>query len=71
MYDDWTKLQEDHMNGRFRTEEEYKQAEARLIQEYNDLFMAYSDQYTTALGVDVNIREEAWIKAYDSMIDKT
>lgn len=71
MYDDWTKLQEDHMNGRFRTEEEYKQAEARLIQEYNDLFIAYSDQYTTALGVDVNIREEAWIKAYDSMIDKT
>jgi hypothetical protein len=40
-----------------------------LIQEYNDLFLAYSDQYTTALGVDVAIQEEAWINAYDSMIN--
>ena len=69
--DDLLQLEQDRANGRFQTEADYEAAKALLIQEYNDLFLAYSDQYTTALGVDVAIQEEAWINAYDSMINQT
>lgn len=69
--DDLLQLEQDRANGRFQTEADYEAAKALLIQEYNDLFIAYSDQYTTALGVDAAIQEEAWINAYDSMINQT
>lgn len=69
--DDLLQLEQDRADGRFQTEAEYEEAKARLIEEYNALFLAYSDQYTTALGTDVAIQEEAWITAYDSMINQT
>ena len=69
--DDLIQLEKDRADGRFATEAEYEAAKEQLIREYNDLFTAYYDQYTTALGVDLNIQEDAWITAYDSMIDKT
>ena len=69
--DDLLQLEQDRANGRFQTEADYEAAKALLIKEYNDLFLAYSDQYTTALGVDVTIQEEAWINAYESMINQT
>lgn len=69
--DDLLQLEQDRADGRFQTEAEYEEAKARLIEEYNALFLAYSDQYTTALGTDVAIQEEAWIMAYDSMINQT
>lgn len=69
--DDLLQLEQDRANGRFQTTAEYEEAKARLIEEYNALFLAYSDQYTTALGTDVAIQEEAWIMAYDSMINQT
>lgn len=59
------------VDGQFATDAEYYAARDKLIAEYNDLFMAYSEQYTTALGVDTAIQEDAWITAYDHMIDKS
>lgn len=64
-------LEQQRADGQFATDEEYYAARDRLIQEYNDLFLAYSEQYTTAMGVDVSIQEEAWINAYENMINKT
>ena len=69
--DDLMQLEQDRANGRFAIEGSYEAARDQLIQEYRDLFIAYSEQYTTALESDINIQEEAWINAYDSMIDQT
>lgn len=64
-------LEEARAAGQFATEAEYYAARDQLIAEYTDLFTAYSEQYTTALGVDTAIQEEAWINAYDDMINKS
>ena len=64
-------LEEARAAGQFATEAEYYAARDQLIAEYTDLFTAYSEQYTTALGVDTAIQEEAWVNAYDNMIDKS
>ena len=64
-------LEEARVAGQFASEEEYYAARDKLIAEYTDLFTAYSEQYTTALGVDTAIQQDAWIKAYDGMIDKS
>ena len=64
-------LEEARAAGQFATEAEYYAARDQLIAEYTDLFTAYSEQYTTALGVDTAIQEEAWINAYDDMIGKS
>ena len=64
-------LEEARAAGQFATEAEYYAARDQLIAEYTDLFTAYSEQYTTALGVDTAIQEEAWINAYDNMINKS
>lgn len=64
-------LEENRAAGQYATDEEYYAAKDQLIQEYNNLFRAYSEQYTTALGVDTAIQEEAWINAYQNMIYKT
>lgn len=69
--DDLMQLEQDRANGRFAIEGSYEAARDQLIQQYRDLFIAYSEQYTTALGSDINIQEEAWINAYDSMINQT
>lgn len=69
--DDLMQLEQDRANGRFAIEGSYEAARDQLIQEYRDLFIAYSEQYTTALESDINIQEEAWINAYDSMINQT
>lgn len=69
--DDLIALEEARASGQYSTDEEYYAARDQLIQEYNNLFLAYSDQYTTALGVDTAIQEEAWVNAYDNMINKT
>ena len=64
-------LEEARAAGQFATDAEYYAARDQLIAEYTDLFTAYSEQYTTALGVDAAIQEEAWVNAYDEMIKKT
>ena len=64
-------LEEARAAGQFATEAEYYAARDQLIAEYTDLFTAYSEQYTTALGVDAAIQEEAWVNAYEGMIEKT
>lgn len=64
-------LEEARAAGQFATEAEYYAARDQLIAEYTDLFTAYSEQYTTALGVDTAIQEEAWVNAYDNMINKS
>lgn len=64
-------LEEARAAGQFATDAEYYAARDRLISEYTDLFKAYSQQYTTALGVDVAVQQDAWIKAYDAMIKQT
>lgn len=64
-------LEEARVAGQFATEAEYEAARDQLIAEYTDLFIAYSEQYTTALGVDTAIQEEAWVNAYDNMINKS
>ena len=69
--DDLMQLEQDRANGRFAIEGSYEAAKEQLIREYQDLFIAYSKQYTTALESDINIQEEAWINAYDSMINQT
>ena len=69
--DDLMQLEQDRANGRFAIEGSYEAARDQLIKEYQDLFIAYSGEYTTALESDINIQEEAWINAYDSMIDQT
>ena len=69
--DDLIQLEQDRANGRFAIEGSYEAAKKQLLEEYYALFTAYSDQYTDALEVDVNIQEEAWINAYDSMINQT
>lgn len=69
--DDLVALEEARAAGQYATDEEYYAARDQLISEYNDLFRAYSEQYTTAMGVDANIQQEAWINAYESMINKT
>lgn len=69
--DDLIALEEARAAGQYQTDEEYYAAKNRLISEYNNLFTAYSEQYTTALGIDASIQQEAWITAYDEMILKT
>lgn len=69
--DELVALEEARAAGQYATDEEYYAARDQLIQEYNDLFLAYSEQYTTALGVDTAIQEEAWVNAYENMINKT
>lgn len=64
-------IEENRAVGQYATDEEYYAARDQLIQEYNNLFRAYSEQYTTALGVDTAIQEEAWVNAYQNMIYKT
>ena len=71
LQEDWMQLERDYANGRFANEEEYNQARERLIREYSNLFTAYSKEYTLGLTTDVAIQEEAWINAYDSMINQT
>ena len=69
--DDLIALEEERAAGRFKTDEEYYAAKNDLITHYNNLFTAYSNQYTTALGVDNRIQEDAWVNAYQNMIIKT
>lgn len=69
--DELVALEEARAAGQYATDEEYYAARDKLISEYNDLFLAYSEQYTTALGVDNAIQEEAWVNAYDGMIEKS
>ena len=69
--DELIALEEARAAGQYKTDEEYYAAKERLISEYNNLFEAYSAQYTTALEVDTAIQQEAWITAYDNMITKT
>ena len=64
-------LEEARAAGQFASDAEYYAARERLIDEYTNLFKAYSEQYTIALGVDVGVQQDAWIKAYDSMIGKS
>ena len=71
LYDELQQLEQDRANGRFQTDADYYAAREKLLAEYNNLFIAYSDQYTTALGQDAAIQEEAWIMAYESMINQT
>ena len=69
--DELIALEEARAAGQYKTDEEYYAAKERLISEYNNLFQAYSAQYTTALEVDTAIQQEAWVNAYDEMILKT
>ena len=46
-------------------------ARDQLLEEYTDLFTFYSDQYTLAMGTNANIQDEAWVTAYQNIIDKT
>ena len=71
LYDELQQLEQDRANGRFQTDADYYAAREKLLAEYNNLFIAYSDQYTTALGQDAAIQEEAWIMAYESIINQT
>ena len=69
--DELIALNERRAAGEFETDELFYAERDRIISEYNNLFIAYSNQYTTALGVDVNIQKDAWVLAYQEMIDKT
>lgn len=69
--DELIALNERRNNGEFATDALYYAERDRIMAEYTDLFIAYSDQYTTALGVDAEIQKDAWIQAYDKMIDQT
>lgn len=69
--DDLIALEQARAEGQYATDAEYYAARDQLIAEYTDLFTAYSEQYTTALGVDAAIQEEAWINAYQNMIQQT
>lgn len=64
-------LEERRAAGEFATTDEYEKKRNTLLEEYYKLYSAYSEQYTTALGVDSAIQEDNWVKAYDGMIDKT
>lgn len=69
--DELIALNERRNNGEFATDALYYAERDRIISEYNNLFMAYSDQYTTALGVNNAIQRDSWIQAYSEMIDQT
>ena len=69
--DELIALNERRAAGEFETDELFYAERDRIISEYNNLFIAYSNQYTTALGVDTNIQKDAWVLAYQEMIDKT
>ena len=69
--DDLMALEERRVNGEFETEQAYYTARDSLIKEYTDLFTAYADQYTIAMGTDANIQQEAWVTSYQNIIDKT
>jgi hypothetical protein len=69
--DDLIALEEARVAGQFATEAEYYAERDRIINEYNNLFKAYSEQYTTAVGVDANLQQEAWVNMYDTTIEKS
>lgn len=69
--DDLIALEERRVNGEFETEAQYQAAKDQLLQEYTNLFTAYSNQYTTAMSVNAGIQQEAWVTAYQDIIDKT
>ena len=56
LYNDLVQLEENRVAGMYATEEEYNQAREQLIKEYNDLFIAYEDQYNLALEADGYLR---------------
>ena len=55
MADELIALNERRAAGEFETDELFYAERDRIKQEYYNLFTAYSNQYTTALGVDANI----------------
>ena len=56
LYEDLIELEENRVAGMYATEEEYNKAREQLIKEYNDLFIAYEDQYNLAIEADGYLR---------------
>ena len=69
LYDDLQKLEEERAAGRFKTDEEYYAARDKLIQDYDKLFLAYSDQYAIAIEHDAARQDSAWHQAYGNMVE--
>ena len=67
MYDTLTDLQQQYLSGAFESEEEYHRAVEAAKEYYYEKLGQYSDLYTVALGVDGNIRADAWSSDFDFM----
>lgn len=67
MYDTLTDLQQQYLSGAFESEEEYHRAVEAAKEYYYEKLGQYSDLYTIALGVDGNIRADAWSSDFEFM----
>lgn len=67
--DDLMALEQARVDGQFATEAEYQAAKEKIIAEYTELYKGYSASYTAATSEDARIEEEAWVTAYEGIIN--
>ena len=69
LYDDMAALEQAYMVDSTISEEEYNQQKEMLLREYYDLYEVYSHNYTTAMEEDAAIQTDAWVTAYEDIIN--
>ena len=67
--DDLMALEQARVDGQFATEAEYQAAKEKIIAEYTELYKGYSASYAAATSEDARIEEEAWVTAYEGIIN--
>ena len=71
MYDYFTELHQQYLNGEFESEQEYQNAVAEAKAYYYELLEQYSDLYTIAISTDARALEDAWSSEFNSMVYNT
>lgn len=71
MYDTFTELHQQYLDGEFESEQEYQNAVAEAKAYYYELLEQYSDLYTIAISTDARALEDAWSSEFNSMVYNT
>ena len=67
--DDLMALEKARTEGQYATEAEYQAAKDQILREYYDLYTTYSNIYALASAEDARIEQEAWVSAYNDIIN--
>ena len=71
MYDTFTDLQQQYLEGSFESEEEYQNAMAEAKEYYYQMLEDYSDLYTIAISTDAQVLQDSWTNEFQGMVDGT